>query len=309
MFVCCLLLVGCSGDRFTAINPHQNFIASINILQPSITFFDQQGEELTTWSFERAYTGGTLIQKDRILLYGHQLSEAHLYELSTGKKVATIETGIGTTNAYYDKSEKKFFLTNSKSNKITSYDLQGNKLHDQKLHNYPMSMTASNGLLYVVNYKDTVLSVVSMEDLQVVDEWSIEKSSHGILILEDKGVAWIGGHGEGNRPNETIDVYNLESGEKTVEIALPLMPVGIAQNGKEVAVISHGENKLYVTNEDGDIQWQAKIGANPFSVVYFQEYIAVAGYDDGMVYFVKDGRVVKKMTTSEGPFQLIVRED
>lgn len=309
MFFCCLILVGCSDNHFTPINPHQNFIASINILKPSITFLDQHGEELTTWSFERAYTGGTLIQQDRMLLYGHQLAEADIYELSTGKKIASISTGIGTTNAYYDKELKKFFLTNSKTNAVTSYDLQGNKLYEQKLHNYPMSMTSANGLLYVVNYKDTVLSVLSIEDLQVVDEWSIAKSSHGLLILEEKNEAWLGGHGEGDKPNETIDVYNLQSGEKTAEISMPLMPVGIAQKGEEVAVISHGENKLYVADLEGDIKWEARVGANPFSIVYFKDYIAIAGYDDQTVYFIKDGRVEKSMPTEKGPFQLIVRED
>lgn len=309
MFLCSILLVGCSEERFTTINPHQNFIASINILQPSITFWDQQGDELATWDFEDAYTGGTLIQKDRVLLYGHQLSEAHLYELSTGKRVASIETGMGTTNAYYDKQAKVFFLTNGRANTVTSYDLQGNKLYEQKLHNYPMSMTSANGLLYVVNYKDTILSVVSMEDLQVVDEWSIPKSSHGILIPEDSNTVWMGGHGEGNKPNETIDVYNLQSGEKASEISMPLMPVGITQKDDEVAVISHGENKLYVTNLAGEIKWQAKVGANPFAVIHFQDYIAVAGYEDQTIYFVKDGQVVKKMHTNEGPFQLFVRED
>ena len=306
--MCILLLTGCSEPRFTAINPHQSFIASVNILQPSLTFFDQEAEKLATWEFEVAYTGGTLIQRDRVLMYGHELTEAHLYELSTGKRVATIKCGIGTTNAYYDQQSQQFFITNSKSNTVTSYDLQGKKLHEQKLYNYPMSMAASNGYLYVVNYKDIVLSVLEIDTLHVVDEWEIMKSSHGIAILEQENSVWIGGHGEGSKPNDTIDIYNLTTGEKQSEIKMPLMPVGIAEKNHEVAVISHGENMLYVADTKGEILWQQKVGANPFSTAYFANYVVVAGYDDQSIYFLNEHEIVKKIKTDKGPFQLFVRE-
>ena len=308
LLMCILLVTGCSEPRFTAINPHQSFIASVNILQPSLTFFDQEANRLATWEFEVAYTGGTLIQHDRVLMYGHELTEAHLYELSTGKHVATIDCGSGTTNAYYDPQSKQFFMTNSKSNTVTSYDLQGKKIHEQKLYNYPMSMVASNGYLYVVNYKDTILSVLEIATFNVVDEWEIMKSSHGIAILEQENSVWIGGHGEGSKPNETIDVYNLTTGEKQSEINMPLMPVGIAEKDDEVAVISHGANMLYVANLDGEILWQQKVGANPFSTAYFADYIVVAGYDDQNIYFLNEQEIAKQVQTDKGPFQLFVRE-
>ena len=308
LLMCILLLTGCSEQRFTAINPHQSFIASVNILQPSLTFFDQEAQKIATWEFEVAYTGGTLIQHDRILMYGHELTEAHLYELSTGNHIATIDCGIGTTNAYYDQQSKQFFITNSKSNTVTSYDLQGEKLHEQKLYNYPMSMAASDGYLYVVNYKDTMLSVLDIATLNVIDEWEIAKSSHGIAILEEENSVWIGGHGEGSKPNETIDVYNLTTGEKQSELYMPLMPVGLAEKDDEVAVISHGANMLYVANPKGEVLWQQKVGANPFAATYFADYIVVAGYDDQTIYFFNEQKMVKEVQTDKGPFQLFVRE-
>ncbi|MFF5995285.1 YncE family protein [Lysinibacillus sp. KU-BSD001] len=308
LLMCLLLLTGCSEQRFTPINPHQPFVASVNILQPSLTFFDQKGDPITTWEFESAYTGGVLIQHDRVLMYGHELTEAHLYEISTGKQVATIECGMGTTNAYYDNQSEQFFMTNSKTNAVISYDSQGKKLHEQKLYNYPMSMVASNGYLYVVNYKDTVLSVLDIEAFTVVDEWEIAKSSHGIAVLEQQNKLWIGGHGEGSKPNETIDVYDLTTGEKQTPISMPLMPVGIAKKGDEVAVISHGESMLYVADIDGEILWQQKVGANPFAVQHFMDFIVVAGYDDQTIYFLEDEQVIQKVQTNKGPFQLLVRE-
>ena len=74
-------------------------------------------------------------------------------------------------------------------------------------------MAASGDYLYVINYKDTILSVVSIQNLQLVDEWEIAKSSHGILVLPEENRIWIGGHGEGSSSNQTIDLYNLTTGD------------------------------------------------------------------------------------------------
>lgn len=132
------LLVGCTEESFTPIKAHQSFVASMNILEPSLTFYNKDGELLATWRFDKAYTGATLIQRDRILLYGNQLSKADLYELSTGNKLATFETGLGTTNAYYANEEQMLFLTNNKTNSLTSFDIHGDLKAELSLHNYPM---------------------------------------------------------------------------------------------------------------------------------------------------------------------------
>lgn len=301
------ILVSCSEESFTPINQHQTFLASMNILAPSLTFYNKEGELLASWRFNKAYTGATLIQHDRILLYGNQLSKADLYELSTGKKIKSFETGLGTTNAYYAPEERMFFFTNSKTNSVTSYDIYGHFIAELSLHNYPMSMVAHNGLLYVVNYKDTLLSVISMKDLKLLNEWPIAKLSHGLAVVNN--TLWVGGHGAGSSPNQTVDVYDLITGQKMKEFDMPLMPVGFAQNKGEIAIVSHGENILYVTNEQGQLKWKSEIGANPFAVAYFNQQIIVAGYDDNTLYVVEDGNIIQKITTDKGPFQLIVRED
>ena len=299
------ILVSCSEESFIPINEHQPFVASMNILEPSLTFYNKEGELLATWRFNKAYTGATLIQQDRILLYGNQLSKADVYELSTGKRIATFETGLGTTNAYYAEDEQLFFLTNSKTNSLTSFDIYGHLKAEISLHNYPMSMIAHNGLLYVVNYKDTRLSIVSMKDFKIVDEWPIEKLSHGLAIVDD--TLWIGGHGAGSSPNQMVAVHDLKTGQIVKELAMPLMPVGFAQSKDEIAIVSHGENLLYVTNNHGQLKWQSEIGANPFAVAYFNNQIIVAGYDDQTLYVVENGEVIQKIGTDKGPFQLLVR--
>ena len=39
-----LLLVACNETAFQAIDDQQDFIASVNILEPSVTFYDEENE-------------------------------------------------------------------------------------------------------------------------------------------------------------------------------------------------------------------------------------------------------------------------
>lgn len=308
LFAFMFIISGCSDKQFDGIDPHQSFIASLNILEPSLQFFDAKQQQIAKWPLEKAYTGAVLVQQDTILLYGHQLETADLYELSSGKKVAEIATNVGTTNGIYDNVQRQIFLTNSKTNTVTSYDVYGKKLHEQKVGNYPMSMITDHSKLYVVNFKDTKLSVLTIDDLKVVDEWQIEKSSHGMAIIPEQNILWLGGHGEGSRPNQTVDVYNITTGKRIKEVAMPLMPVGFYQTDDEILAVSHGENILYVADETGALKWQKEIAANPFSVAAFHHYIVVGGYDDQKLYFINEQQEIKDVSVGKGPFQLLVRE-
>lgn len=301
-----LLLTGCTTNHFQPVNAHQSFVASMNILQPSLTFYDKKGQLIADWSFEEAYTGAVMIKQDLVLLYGHQLTEASIYELSSGKKVATLKTGLGTTNAYFAEEADAIFVTNSRTNQLMRYHLDGQLNGEVKLKNYPMSMIAHGDLLYVINYKDQYLSVVNMHELTVQDEWPIEKSSHGFAINGEQ--LFIGGHGEGLKANDTVKVLDVATGKEQARLQMPLMPIGFAQKDGEIAVVSHGTNMLYVINEVGKERWHLEVGANPFAVQYFHDSIIVAGYDDDKLYFIQEGQVVHEIPVKKGPFQLLVRE-
>ncbi|MFP3917261.1 YncE family protein [Lysinibacillus telephonicus] len=302
------VIAGCRDEKFSSINHHQSFVASVSILEPSVTFYNPLGEEIAVWNFNKAYTGAALIQQDRILLYGHQLDEADIYELSSGKELQTIKTGIGTTNVYYEEKEKKIFIANSERNSVTSYDDKGNKLNELELRNYPMSMASYNGKLYVVNYKDTLLSVVNMENLKLEAEWPIAKSSNGVLIIPEENTIWIGGHGEGSRPNQSIDVLDLQTGNLVDKIKVSMMPIGFSRNEDVVYIVNHGANELYAMDLKGNTLWKTEVGANPFSVAIIEDEVVVAGYDDHKLYFLKNGQITKEIYTNKGPFQLLVRE-
>ena len=302
-------LAGCTEKAFTPIERGKSFVASLNIQEPSLDFIDAKGEMIATWLFEKAYSGAELIGKDRILLYGNQLDKIDVYELTTGQKLYTKRVDVGTTNVYYSEETKQFYIANNKTNTVTSFDEDGNKLKIQQLGNYPMSMAATKDKLYVINYKDTKLSVLNKEDLTVQQEWPITKSSHGIAIIEETNEVWIGGHGEGSKPNSSVKRYDLNSGKLLGTIDMPLMPVGLMKANDEILVVSHGRSELYVTEPNGTIKWHLQVGANPFVVNKLNDWIVVAGYDDHTLYFIKDSEVKRTVEVGKGSFQLLVREE
>ena len=312
-FILSLLLVvwlaGCTDLSFKPIKSKQNFIASLNIQEPSLDFIDEQGKVIATWLFDKAYTGAVLLGDNRILLFGHQLDKIDVYTLSTGEKLYSKKVKMGTTNVYYSENDKQFFITNSTTNTVTSFDEKGNELASQQLGNYPMSMVAFKEKLYIINFKDTKLSILNVKDLKVEHEWVIPKSAHGLAIIEETNELWVGGHGDGSKPNSSVKRYDLATGELHGEIEMPLMPVGLTKTKNSVLVISHGHNELYVADFNGKVKWQLEVGANPFVVNQFKDYIVVAGYDDHTLYFIKDGHVEKTVDVGKGAFQLLVREE
>ena len=305
---CLLVLAGCSESVFDAIDEQQSFLASVNILEPSITFYDEEYALIASWNLEKAYTGATLVGTNAILLYGHQLDEAELYELSSGRQITKLKTGIGTTNALYDGLANAIYMTNSKTNELTSYSVTGELQQSMKLRNYPMSMALHEKVLYVVNYKDTFLSVIDTTTFKAIDEWPIASSSQGALVVEAKNELWLGGHGQGSKPNEMVQVFDLTTGEMKKEITVPVMPVTLIQQEQEVIVASHGSNMIYSTSLDGTINWQKEVAANPFTGAYFGGQLVVAGYDDQTLYVMEHAHILDTVTTGKGALHLLVRE-
>lgn len=50
---CLLALAGCNDEAFDAIDEQQSFLASMNILEPTITFYDEGYELLAIWHLEK----------------------------------------------------------------------------------------------------------------------------------------------------------------------------------------------------------------------------------------------------------------
>lgn len=302
----CVVLTACGKAKYEAIPKGEHFIASVNILQPSIDFLTEDGQIKTTWALEESYTGATIIGDDAIMLYGNQLEHADIYRLSTGKQLTTIKVKKGITNAYYNKNRKQFYITNGEFNTLTAYDEQGEKKAEVQLGLYPMAMIANEDNVFVVNFKDTYLSVLDEYTLKEERQINIPKSSHGMDFIRDE--LWVGGHGAGEKPNSKVRRIDPKSGELIGDITLPIMPIAFAKLQDREYVLSHGESVVYELDAKQQIVWQKEIGSNPFAIKAFQSTIVVAGYDDNTLYFVKDHTVIQQTKVGKGPFQLLVRE-
>lgn len=302
-----LVLVGCSGQKYEPVT-EKAFVATVNILEPSLSFFSATGEPLTTWQLDKAYTGATLVG-DNVVLYGFGLDRAVAYALATGEKQYELKTGTGVTNVYYDDEQALTYVANGETNRIHLYSLTGEPLKQAQVGNYPMSMLVHDGELYSINYKDTVLTVLDAKQLTKKRQFTIDKSANGLLVPHNTTELWVGGHGEGAKPNTDVKRYDLQTGELLGKLPMPLMPIEFTQRNNEVYVVSHGRNTVYAVTTDGTPIWKQDVGANPFAIATLGETIFVAGYDDHTLYAIEDGTITKALDVQKGPFKLLVRED
>lgn len=301
-----VFLMGCQNEHYEAIPEHEDFIASVNILEPSIDFINTSGDIFATWTFDEPYTGAILIGKSQLLLYGNQLEHASLISLKTGKLQQEIAVKKGITYAYYNDNENLFYLANGEYNTVTSYNEKGQQQQEKIVGIYPMAMTANDGQLYIVNFKDKYLSVLNAKSLEEMKRIDIPKFSHGLDFMKDE--LWIGGHGAGEKPNIEVQRIDVQSGKNIGQLQLPSMPIAFTKLNNQEFVLSHGENTLYQIDANYQVVWQKKIGSNPFAVNAFQSAVIVAGYDDQTLYWLKDHQIKHEIKVGKGPFQLLVRE-
>ena len=300
-------LYACKEETYEPIERDEPFVASVNIIDQSIQFFSNEKEQLAHWQFDQPITGAILVADEVVAVYGHQLKKIYMIELATGEVINSFDVPIGTTNMYFDSYNENIYVTNNKTNELSIYSQDGQIVQSIRVKNYPMSMVANENYIYVINYKDTFLSVINKNTYEIEHEWQIPKSSHGIDIFEDE--LWIGGHGEGIKANRFVSIYNLHTGQLQSTIELPIMPIGVAHLQSTYAVVSHGNSMVHALNEDHQIIWEKQIGANPFAITTFEQEFVIAGYDDHSLYFVsQDGTITQTIDVGKGPFQLIARE-
>ncbi|KUP07713.1 hypothetical protein Q75_04205 [Bacillus coahuilensis p1.1.43] len=310
--ILCLLtlfiLVGCESHQLVKIDKDVAFVATLNIQEQSITFLDQQGELLAEWSFDTLYTGGLLLNDDELLLYGHQLDEAALFSLSKGEVIHSYPTGIGTAGVAYVEQTNELWFSKSKENKLSIYDKDGKWKNDISVGLYPQSILAYDERVYVVNYKDTKLSVIDIQSKQVKETVVIPKSSTGLLVFNEK--LYIGGHGYGLDTQNFLTVLSLTDLSQSKTVNAGTMPVQIAEVQDEYFVVSHGSNELHHYNKEDELLYSMEVGANPFAINKTKEMIVVAGYDSSKVYWIdpESMTVEKESNVGEGPFEMFVRE-
>lgn len=305
-----VMLSGCISPSFTGITEN-SFIITLNLRNPSLTFINEDGKRFADWELEEMYTGGTLLpQGDRLLLYGTQMEYADIYSLKKGKRINRWKVPEGTTGAQYIQETKEVVFANKQDGSLHFYNEAGEETGIVRTGIYPISVAASEGMLYAVDYKGETVSEVSINGKKVVREFPVASSSTGVMVLPEEKELWIGGHGQGAVPQASIHIYSLETGKEKEQLSAPVMPVNFLKLNGFYYAVSHGSNKVHMFNSYRQKVNETEVGANPFAIASFQSQVIAAGYDSDALYFLDPDtlKLIKKVKTGKGPFMMFVKE-
>ncbi|MDQ0174741.1 YncE family protein [Bacillus chungangensis] len=306
-----LLLSSCGQPLQQAIWEKQHFVATLNLRDKSLTFLNETGDTIAKWELKQQYTGGFLLpNRDTLVLYGTEEETVDLYSLKTGSIEKRLKTGKGMTNGLYLPSKSQFVFTDKEKNEVRFFDRNGKEVKSIATGTYPMTMKLMNDQLVIACYQDTILQMIDIENYEVTKEMHIHSDSAGMLVREEAGELWVGGHGSGKEPRTAVAIYSLADGTLKEEIEAPLMPVNFHEDHDGIYVLSHGTNSLYHFNHDKKKINHIHVGANPFAMESFAGKLIVAGYDSDEVYWIHPQtlEIEKKVKVGTGPFVIIKRE-
>ena len=306
-----ILLASCSNTTYKKIDEKQPFIASINIKDTSLTFLTEQYAKLAYWDLDIPFMGGLLLSnRDSILLYGKDMDSIEVYSLSEGKRLDSWKVDKGIVNMKLLQDGKSIVGVNQSLNTVSFFNEKG-QLEDQvKVGKGPLTVLEGNHQLYVINYKDTKLSVINLDTRKVDKELPIQHSSTGALLREDEHEIWIGGHGKGAKMEENVHIYSTETGKLKQLLKAPSMPINFQENSNGIFILSHGTNTLYKMDKEYQIVKSTKVGVNPFETMTYNDDLIIASYDSDELYVMDTNNleVKKTLKVGKGPFQLISRE-
>src|SRR5581483_2355207 len=119
---------------------------------------------------------------------------------------------------------------------VRLYNQDGTEIASVKVGKRPITMIERDDLLYVLNFNDTILSIVNLAEKKVVRTVSVARSSLGAVLYGNE--LWMGGHGSGAEVNDGVYVY--ENGAVKQEVLAPQMPVSFAADAASIYILSHG---------------------------------------------------------------------
>ncbi|MCK6204814.1 WD40 repeat domain-containing protein [Bacillus infantis] len=310
-----LMLAACSSEQYPPIAKDKMVAATVNIKDMSLTFIDLDIlDEVATWDLQKPYTGGLILPDgDSLLLYGKQLDTVDLYSLEKGEKIGEWPAGTGIVNGRLLAGRQEIAFADQEKDQVRFYDLNGKETGAVKTEADPLTILEEKekGRLFVSSFKQEIMTVIDINQGRKISSFKIHPSAAGALIREEEGELWIGGHGEGAEAEKDIHVYSLETGRLAKTIPAPTMPIGFAELKGSIFALSHGSSTLYKVDGGGKEAGSIQVGANPFEMLPFGEYLIIAGYDSNDVHLIDPGplQVIKTIKTGEGPFQIILRGD
>ncbi|WLR42736.1 hypothetical protein LC087_00335 [Bacillus carboniphilus] len=302
------LFVGCSSEQQPAIKTENALIISLNILDSTITFYNEQEDKVITWKLDHPFKDAVLLNYDEILFMHPKNNQAFIYQLSTGQQIASWEIGKGMEKVivYND----TVYFSNQANNSVDLYSLNGQKQTEVQVEGKPFLLLPHENKLFVSLYNKNKMTVIDLSHLNVTNTFSTDEKVVDGFMNENK--LWLGGHGQGEHIQENVILYDITSGEEFFHIPAGTMPIGFASHGQYVYVISHGSNQLFKINmKTYKIESTKTIGPNPFSIVYYHDSLYVDLYDNNKLLKIDptDLTILKEIDVGEGPFQLLIRNE
>ncbi|WNS73871.1 WD40 repeat domain-containing protein [Bacillus sp. DTU_2020_1000418_1_SI_GHA_SEK_038] len=314
IFVIAILLSSCTNQKYLPIQEDLSIAATVNIKDMTVSFIDIKNmKKLHDWDLKKPYTGAVILPDgDTLLLFGKQVETVDLFSLKGGKMISSWKTGKGIVNGKLLNTNSNIALADQNLGKIRFFNFDGEEIAQIKTASNPLTILESvkEKKLYVLSFSKEKLTVIDLNGTKKVSEYDIHPAAAGAWLNEGGNELWIGGHGAGAEVEKDIHVYNSDTGELTYKIPAPSMPVNFLEFNHQVFVLSHGSSMLYQLNVEGKVINSKTIGANPFEIAIFDQYLIIAGYDSNDIHIVNPAtlEIIKTIPVGKGPFRIVLRE-
>lgn len=308
------VLGGCSDGNYKQIPSEKPIIISVNLKENSLTFLEGDTlNEITSWELNVPFTGAMLMpDEDHLAVYGKKMTSVHIYSLIEGELIEEWKVGEGIVNISLINNNKELALVDQVRDSIRIFSLEGKETRSKEVGDQPITLfeDEQNAQLYVVNFDDEKISVLSATSLDLINEIEINPFSTGIMVLSNEKQIWIGGHGKGENMEENVHIFSSETGELIQTLKAPSMPINFLNYDKDVFIVSHGTSTVYKWNSNTSEVASLKVGVNPFEIKQYKDKVLIASYDSNEIHVIHPEEFVIERTVKvgNGPFQIVVRE-
>jgi YVTN family beta-propeller protein len=306
------LVYGCEKETFPAVPKRAQILASVNVKEESVAFFDAKtGAALAKWKVNKPIQGAALLYDQRtLLLYGNELDRVYLYDIHTGKEAQEWQTGKGIVRALASNKGDAVFLADERQNAIRIFKENGQEAGKIAVGDKPLTLLQNDAgtLLYVIDFRSTKAYIVQVDKRRVIRTFSVPEFAVSGLLREKEGELWVGGHGNGSTVETNIHIYSASTGAFVKTVKAPVMPIDFAETKEGIYALSHGSSTLWKWDNSGKLQSSVIAGANPFAMIGENGRLYIASYDSDEIYVVDERtmKVIDRWKTGKGPFQLLI---
>ncbi|WCN39312.1 YncE family protein [Aneurinibacillus uraniidurans] len=316
MFFLAIGVTGCGFRSFAAVPLEDDVLIVAGTQSRTVSFLQANtGEVITEWKPQFAFNRMLLLpDHHNILLYHKNEGQAHVIDMRDGKEKAVWKIGTGIVNAVASTDGQTIYLADRDHGLLRFYGLDGQERMKVKVGSYPLTIIPdpSGKWVYVYDLHEAKGYTVDAKVGHVTRTFATNESPMGGLFIPKQQELWVGGHGEGDVPEESITVLNAMTGQKQGKIQAPSMPVDfVPYNEDTVFVLSHGSSTLRrIRVTDHAITGTLPLGTSPFGMAMGREKLYISSFEGGQVYVVdpKQMKVSKTVRVGGGPMQIVVRE-